>query len=449
MLVVVILILFALTVTAVYYYMKSKSVPRSTTLSCCPETSNLTTFIQKMPKTALHMHLEGSLEPEMAYSFAKKANMIPLSVPKSGGGTTVVNTLAELKEVYKFKDLGSFLNVYNTLATTIKTKQDFTSLALAYCKKALSENIRHAEIFFDPQTHTSRGISFADVADGIQEGLEQGRKMGLSIQLICSILRDHTVGTINDPGEIDKPLTTTDPTAWTTIKQCVNYNKTTTLSGGTPGARKPEFFMSMIGLDNNEVGYPPSLFQSVYEYARNNGMFCTAHAGEEGPPEYIWEAIDLLKCIRIDHGVRTIEDPELVSYMSTPQTQPHILKAYGKPNVIPITVCPMSNYKLNVFPDPTQINIIKILDLGIAATVNSDDPAYFGGYATENYLFLIKNLNCNVAKSRPIDLADIRRLCMNGFEASLLPPAKKIAYMKEVNDYFLTVPGDLYKQFMQ
>jgi len=443
--VVVIVIIIALIISTVYYYMKYKS---STHLSCCPGTSNLTAFIENMPKTALHMHLEGSLEPEMAFAFAQKANMIPLSVPKSGGGNTIVNTLAELKEVYNFQDLLSFLNVYNTLATTIKTKQDFTSLALAYCKKALSENIRHAEIFFDPQSHTSRGISFADVADGIQEGLEQGRKMGLSIQLICCILRDHTVGTSSDPGDINKPLVTTDPTAWTTIKQCVNYNKTTTISKGSPGARKPEFLISMIGLDNNEVGYPPSLFQGVYEYARNNGMFCTAHAGEEGPPEYIWEALNLLKCIRIDHGVRTIEDPQLVSYMSTPQTQPHILKAYGKPNVIPITVCPRSNYKLKVFPDPTQINIIKILDLGIAATVNSDDPAYFGGYVTENYLFLIENLNCNVAKSRPIDLADIRRLCINGFEASLLPTAQKIAYIKEVNDYFLTVPGDLYKQFM-
>lgn len=406
-------------------------------------------FIKGMPKTALHMHIEGSLEAPMAFSLAKKYNMLPLKVPKASGGESVVNTLTELEKVYQFKDLESFLNIYNTLATTLKNKEDFTALAWAYCQKVMGENVKHAEIFFDPQTHLARGLSFADVADGIQEGLEKARRQGLSVQLICSFLRDHEVGKPTDQA----PLFTSKnpnshPTAWDVIKQCVEYNNTTLMPGGSPGSRPPSFFIVGMGLDNNEVGFPPKLFSEVYQYGMNNGLFSVAHGGEEGPPEYIWECIENLKCIRVDHGVRSTEDPQLVTFMSSPSTRPKILKFYGYPHQTPITVCPLSNYKLDVFPDPTRTNIVEMLDLGLMATVNSDDPAYFGGYVTENYLMLLKYLDPHIAKGRPIDLADIKRLCLNGFMASVLPMDKKLEYIDEVNNYFITTPGLLYKNFV-
>ena len=409
----------------------------------------LTNFIKGMPKTALHMHIEGSLEAPMAFNLAKKYKMLPLKVPKDSGGYTSVNTLADLKKVYQFNDLKSFLNIYNLLATTLKKKEDFTALAWAYCERVMGENVQHAEIFFDPQTHLARGLSFADVVDGIQEGLEKGRRRGLSVQLICSFLRDHPVGqaTASAPSFTSKNPNS-DPTAWDVIKQCVEYNKTALMPGGAPGERPPSYFIVGMGLDNNEVGFPPKLFTEVYRYGMANGLFSVAHGGEEGPPEYIWQCIKDLKCIRIDHGVRAPEDPQLVTFMSTPSTRPELTKFYGHPHKTPVTVCPLSNYKLDVFPDPTRTSIIEMLDLGLMATVNSDDPAYFGGYVTENYLMLLKDLNPHVAKGRPIDLADVKRLCLNGFMASVLPMNKKLEYLEGVNNYFLTTPGLLYKKFV-
>ena len=409
-------------------------------------TPEMNSFISGMPKTALHMHLEGSLEPEMAFANAQKYKMLPLKVPKAGGGTMSVTTLDDLKKVYNFKDLESFLNVYNLLATTLKKKEDFTALAYAYCKKAMSENIKHAEIFFDPQTHTARGLPFAEVVDGIQDGLERGRKEGMSIHLISSFLRDHSVGSASDTDDINKAVGK-DPTAWTTVKQAVAYNSTTQKPGGSPGGRNPSYFIVGMGLDNNEVGFSPELFVDVYAYGRKNGMFAVAHGGEEGPPAYIWQCINKLKCIRIDHAVRAVEDPYLVSYMSTPQTKPEIIQFFQVPHLLPATVCPLSNYKLDVFPDPTRTNIVEMLDLGIMATVNSDDPAYFGGYVTENYIFLLKSLNSKSAKGRPLDLADIRRIAINGFLASVLPMDEKLQYISSVNNYFLQDPGTLYKSF--
>ena len=409
----------------------------------------LINFIKGMPKTALHMHIEGSLEAPMAFSLAKKYDMLPLKVPKASGGESVVNTLADLKKVYQFNDLESFLNIYNLLATTLKKKEDFTALAWAYCQRVMGENVQHAEIFFDPQTHLARGLSFADVADGIQAGLERGRRQGLSVQLICSFLRDHAVGAAADSApSFTSQNPNSDPTAWDVIKQCVEYNKTTLMPGGAPGSRPPSSFIVGMGLDNNEVGFPPKLFTDVYRYGMDNGLFSVAHGGEEGPPEYIWQCINDLKCIRIDHGVRAPEDPQLVTFMSTPGTRPELMEFYGHPHKTPVTVCPLSNYKLDVFPDPTRTSIIEMLDLGLMATVNSDDPAYFGGYVTENYLMLLKDLNPHVAKGRPIDLADVKRLCLNGFMASVLPIDKKLGYIEGVNNYFLTTPGLLYKDFV-
>jgi adenosine deaminase len=434
----------------IVYYQKCNDCAESYTKGkSYSEDPNIINFIKGMPKTALHMHIEGSLEAPMAFSLAKKYNMLPLKVPKASGGVSIVNTLAELEKVYQFKDLESFLNIYNLLATTLKKKEDFTELAWAYCKRVMGENVQHAEIFFDPQTHLARGLSFTEVVDGIQEGLEKARRKGLSVQLICSFLRDHPVGQASDK---TPPFTSKNPgskpTAWDVIKQCVEYNKTTLMSGGSPGSRPPSYFIVGMGLDNNEVGFPPELFSGVYSYGMDNGLFAVAHGGEEGPPEYIWECIENLKCIRVDHGVRSIEDPQLVTFMATPSTRPELMKFYGQPHKTPITVCPLSNYKLDVFPDPTRTNIVEMLDLGLMATVNSDDPAYFGGYVTENYLMLLKNLNPHIAKGRPIDLADIKRLCLNGFMASVLPMDKKLKYLEGVNNYFLTSPGLLYKEFV-
>ncbi len=436
---IVISILIIVTILLVIYiYNKSKFEIMSDSSS----NLDIIDFIKGMPKTALHMHIEGSLEAPMAFNLAKKYNMLPLKVPMATGGYSVVNTLDDLEKVYQFKDLESFLNIYNTLATTLKKKEDFTALAWAYCQRIMSENVQHAEIFFDPQTHLARGLSFADVVDGLQEGLEKARRKGLSVQLICSFLRDHPVGKATDR----TPLFTSqnpnsNPTAWDTIKQCVEYNNTTLMAGGSPGSRPPSYFIVGMGLDNNEVGFPPKLFADVYQYGMENGLFSVAHGGEEGPPEYIWECINKLKCIRIDHGVRAIEDPQLITFMSTPNTRPELIKFYGHPHKTPVTVCPLSNYKLDVFPDPSMTNIVEMVDLVLMATVGSDTPAYFGGYVTENYLLLIKYLDPKTAKGRPINLSDIRRLCINGFLASVLPIDKKLQYIESVNNYFITNPG--------
>ena len=395
----------------------------------------LVQFIKNMPKTALHIHIEGSLEPEMAWNLAisKKppfGSNRPLQIPAPPGtkpdpsgpniknGKYQVTTLIELKKVYNFTDLESFLNVYNTLATLLDDESDFEALAAAYGAKCLEENIRHAEVFFDPQTHISRQIPFKTVVTGLQKGFQTARDKGINIELISSILRDHKVGTPGDSGDITSNKYTVDTaTAWVVAHCTVAWNALTGLPGGSPGEVNPAWKITGVGLDNNELGFPPELFTGPYAYLRKNGLFGVAHAGEEGPPAYIWEAINKLKCIRIDHGVQSIKDPNLLAYMQSKHNNSQSIAAWGSPWPIPITVCPLSNYKLKVFADPTTTNIIDLLDIGLTATVNSDDPAYFGGYVTENYLFLLKALSPTVAKERPVNLADIFRLAKNGFNA--------------------------------
>ncbi|MCP4213969.1 MAG: hypothetical protein GY765_04890, partial [bacterium] len=272
-----------------------------------------------MPKTELHMHIEGAFEATLAWQLASEQGFgpnNPLTIPKPGGGDYQVKSLTELENVYNFDDLESFLNVYNTLATLLKTKQDFQRLAENYAEKCLAENIKHAEIFFDPQTHISRGIPFETVVDGLQTGLQKGRQKGVSLVMIASILRDHPVGSPGDRGDITSGgYNDEDSTAWV-VAHCVTaYNKLTMLPGGTPNERPSQWRLAGIGLDNVEVGYPPELFKDVYAHLRDNGLFAVAHAGEEGPPEFIWQAIDDLNVVRVDHGVRAIEDPNLLSLM--------------------------------------------------------------------------------------------------------------------------------------
>lgn len=409
-------------------------------------------FLNAMPQTELHMHIEGALEAPLAWQLASEQGFgpeKPLKIPNPDGGSYQITSRKELEKVYDFDDLESFLNVYNTLAKLLKTEEHFQRLAESYAEKCLAENIKHAEIFFDPQTHISRGIDFQTVVDGLQKGLQKGRKKGVSIVMIACILRDHPIGSPGDIGDItSRGYNTDNATAWV-VAHCVTaYNKLTMLPGGTPDCKPSQWRLVGVGLDNNEVGFPPVLFKDVYAYLRYNGLYAVAHAGEEGPPEYIWQAIDDLKVVRVDHGIRAIEDPSLLSLMGKPNSSDHILKFYHQPHPIPVTVCPLSNYKLKVFPDPSQTNIVDLLNLGIMATVNSDDPAYFGGYITANYNFLLKYLNPSVAQAGPINLSHIFKLARNGFEASILPLRQKNQFLAELHDYFLTVPGTLYREIV-
>ncbi len=287
-----------------------------------------------------------------------------------------------MKSAYKFDDLESFLDIYYQGSKVLQKEQDFYDLTWAYLQKAVSENVRHTEIFFDPQSHTDRGIAFETVYQGIDRALQDGRtKLGISSQLILSFLRHLR-----------------EEEAFATLEQALPYKDN----------------IVAVGLDSAEQGNPPSKFKAVFDKAQAEGFLTVAHAGEEGPPEYIWEAIKLLKVSRIDHGVRSLEDPELIDYLAKQQ--------------IPLTVCPLSNVKLKVFNSMAEHNLKKLLDLGICVTVNSDDPAYFGGYVTANYQ----------AAQKALDLSQqqLYQLAKNSFQASFLSPETKHKLIAELEDYF-------------
>ena len=327
-------------------------------------------FIQKLPKAELHLHIEGTLEPEMMFELARKNN---IDLP--------YESVAEIKEAYDFDDLQSFLDLYYQGSQVLQKERDFYDLTWAYLQKAASQNVRHAEIFFDPQSHTSRGIAFETAYQGIYQALQDGEaKLGISSQLILSFLRDRSA-----------------EEAFATLEQALPYKDT----------------IPAVGLDSAEQGNPPSKFKEVFEKARAEGFLTVAHAGEEGPPEYIWEAINLLKVSRIDHGVRSMEDPKLLDYLVDKQ--------------IPLTVCPLSNVELKVFDSMSKHNLKKLLDMGICATVNSDDPSYFGGYVSENYQAAQKALN--------LTDKELYQLAKNSFQASFLSPEAKQKLIAELDDY--------------
>jgi len=329
-------------------------------------------FIREIPKAELHMHIEGSLEPEMMFEIAVR-NGIKLSYKSA----------EEVREAYKFSNLQSFLDIYYEGARVLQVEQDFYDMTWAYLQKASSQNVRHAEIFFDPQTHTNRGITFSTVIKGIHSALEDAEvKLGITSELIMCFLRHLS-----------------SEEAMETLNQAQPFKE----------------WIIAVGLDSSELGNPPSKFVQVFDKAREMGYLTVAHAGEEGPPEYIWQALDLLKVSRIDHGVRCIEDKKLVDRLVKTQ--------------IPLTVCPLSNVKLHVFESIKQHDLKQLLNLGICATVNSDDPAYFGGYVNENFFAVYKGLN--------LDENDIVRLVKNSFEASFLSEQKKKALLKEV-DLFIS-----------
>ena len=341
-----------------------------TTSNQRPLTRTMDAFIHGIPKAELHIHIEGSLEPELMLEIAKK-----------NGSSLPFESVADIRQAYKFDDLQSFLDIYYQGAQVLIDEEDFYRLTWAYLQMAAEQNVRHTEIFFDPQTHTARGIKFETVVQGIHRALADAeRQLDLSSNLIMCFLRHLSVAD-----------------AIETLKEALPFKD----------------WIAGVGLDSSERGFPPENFRSVFDLARQEGFKTVAHAGEEGPAEYIWQALRLLKVDRIDHGVRCVEDPALVEYLVKKQ--------------IPLTVCPLSNIKLGVFDHLGQHNIMKMLKLGLCVTVNSDDPAYFGGYLEENLRALHKTLG--------IDSQDIYKLVRNAFRASFLDPAQEKKYLDELDEF--------------
>lgn len=324
-------------------------------------------FIAALPKAELHLHIEGTLEPELAFQLADKNQV---SLPFA--------SVDEMRAAYDFQDLQSFLDLYYASISVVCTEEDFHDLTLAYLKKAASQNVRHSEIFFDPQSHTARNIPMETVLNGITSALEQGEKeLGVSSRLILCFLRHLSA-----------------ESAWETLQQALPFR---------------EQFIG-VGLDSSEVGHPPSKFVKVFEEARRNGLHIVCHAGEEGPPEYITEALDLLHAERIDHGVRCMEDPTLVERLAAEQ--------------IPLTVCPLSNVRLCVYPDMSQHPLKRMLEAGLRVTVNSDDPPYFGGYVNENF----------TAVQQALDLSrqELIQLARNSFTSAFLSDAEQQKLLSEL-----------------
>jgi adenosine deaminase len=328
------------------------------------------TFIGRIPKAELHLHIEGTLEPEMVFELARK-NRVPLRYP----------SVEALRRAYCFTNLQSFLDVYYQGAGVLRDAEDFHALTSAYLRRAHADGVVHAEIFFDPQTHTARGVPFAAIIGGIHGALTEGtRELGITHRLILCFLRDRSA-----------------EDAMRTLEQALP----------DVGA------FTAVGLDSAEAGHPPAKFAAVFARARAAGLLTVAHAGEEGPPEYVSEALDLLQVKRVDHGVRSEEDPALLARLS-----------HGR---VPLTVCPLSNVRLRVFERMEDHNLKRLLQHGLCVTVNSDDPAYFGGYIAENYLAVYRAL----ALSR----ADIVQLASNSFEASFLSEAEKQAWLRKVREF--------------
>ena len=313
-------------------------------------------WLNALPKAELHMHLEGSLEPELMFQLAER-NRIQLPW----------DSVETLRKAYNFNNLQEFLDIYYQGANVLQTEQDFYDLTWAYLQKCEEQNVIHVEPFFDPQTHTERGIPMEVAITGISEALGDARDLlGISSGLILSFLR-------HLPEE----------DAFNTLQQAMPFR---------------DLFFA-VGLDSSEMGHPPSKFTNVFAKARSEGLLAVAHAGEEGPPEYVWQALDLLKVSRIDHGVRAWEDPRLMARLIEEQ--------------IPLTVCPLSNTKLRVYQDMSEHPILQMLEQGVMVTVNSDDPAYFGGYLTENFQALHSGLGMTEQQAQ--------RLADNSLNARLAP----------------------------
>jgi len=323
-----------------------------------------------LPKAELHLHIEGTLEPELAFELAER-----------NGVDLPYATVEELSAQYDFDDLQSFLNLYYATMAVLRTREDFAELTRRYLRRAHAQGVRHAELFFDPQAHTSRGVAFDDVVDGLGDALDEAqRDLGMSGGLILCFLRDQPVASAEE--------------------------------ALTAGLARTDRIIG-VGLDSAEVGYPPSLFEGVYARAREAGLHVVAHAGEEGPPSYVWEALDLLHAERIDHGIRSIEDPALVARLAEER--------------IPLTVCPLSNVRLQATPDLRDHPLLRLDAAGVRITVNSDDPAYFGGYAGQNFTAVRDALGLTADQAR--------RLARTSIESSFATAARKDELLAELDKW--------------
>ena len=328
-------------------------------------------FIQNLPKAELHLHIEGTFEPELLFDIAQRNN---IKIP--------YKDVDSLRKAYDFDCLQDFLDIYYQGANALQTEQDFYDLTEAYLQKCKAQNVRHTEIMFDPQTHTERGISFKTVIQGISKACEDAQKnYGITSFLIMSYLRHLP-----------------EKEAFKTLEQSLPYKNK----------------IKAIGLDSSEKGNPPSKFKNVYEASVKEGYIPLAHAGEEGSAAYVWEALDILKIKRIDHGNNALQDSKLVQ---------EIIK-----RDIAMTVCPLSNKALQVVPDLKNHPLKKMMDLGLKPTVNSDDPAYFGGQVNQNYIEIQKALN--------LTKKDLYELARNSFEYSLLDSETKEKYLNELEEYY-------------
>ena len=324
-------------------------------------------FIKKVPKAELHLHIEGTLEPEHMFELAKRNNV---SIP--------YNNVEEVKSAYNFKNLDSFLNIYYQGSKVLIHEKDFFDLTWAYILKCKEDNIVHTEIFFDPQTHLDRGISFDIVIKGISKALDKANlEFGLTSKIIMCFLR-----------HLD------EESGFKALDQALKYKNK----------------IVGVGLDSSELGNPPKKFEKLFKKARNEGFLTVAHAGEEGPPEYILESINLLKVQRIDHGIQCLKDDNLVELL--------------KKEKIPLTVCPLSNVKLCVFDKIENHNLKKMLNKGLQVMVNSDDPAYFGGYLNKNLI--------ETQMALDLSFEEIKTLIINSFKSSFLDDAKKKEWIEKI-----------------
>ena len=329
-------------------------------------------FIEGIPKAELHLHIEGTFEPDLMFEIARRNNI-----------SINYKSVDELKKAYNFNNLQEFLDIYYAGASVLIYEQDFYDLTWAYLTKVHEQNLVHTEIFFDPQTHTDRGISFDTVIQGIHSALEDAKeKLGISSQLIMCFLR-----------HLDEVA------AFDTLEQALPYKE----------------WIAGVGLDSSEMGHPPSKFENVFSKALDEGFITVAHAGEEGPAAYVWEAINLLKISRIDHGNRSLEDDQLIKHIAEKQ--------------IPLTVCPLSNLALKVVEDLKDHPLLQLMEAGLMVTINSDDPAYFGGYMNENYIQIAAALN--------LSKKQIAELAKNSFKASFLSNVvEKEELINQVEDYY-------------
>ena len=328
---------------------------------------NQVELIRALPKAELHVHIEGTFEPELMFAIAQR-NQIQIPY----------QSVEEVKQAYNFHNLQSFLDIYYAGANVLVYEQDFYDLAWAYFEKCAEDRVVHTEMFFDPQTHTERGVAFATVLAGLKRACKDAQeKLGISSQLIMCFLRHLS-----------------EEKAFETLEQALPFKDD----------------IIAIGLDSSEVGHPPAKFERVFAKAREAGFLIVAHAGEEGPPAYIWEALDVLKVNRIDHGVRSEEDEQLMARLIAEK--------------MPLTVCPLSNLKLCVVNDMGEHNIRRLLQKGVHVTVNSDDPSYFGGYMNDNF----------IAIQQALDLSndELKQLAIHSFEASFISDDEKQKWIAEV-----------------